>query len=216
MNNMHETQVKLLKLARSYNLAELSLRKISALVGLGDDNARLVQHHIDQLVKKGFLWIDRRSGEMRLLSEENDKNLLRIPIMGAADCGPAVQLADDRIEGYLSIAPSLLGLKPSKRYFAIRAVGSSMNRAKIRTFGGQKTGIHDGDLVIAENIIPSNLDAKPYIVAVIDGLANIKKLILGDGVACLESESTMKYMPIYLEPDVDNIIAGEVVGVVKG
>jgi SOS-response transcriptional repressor LexA len=90
-----------------------------------------------------------------------------------------------------------------------------MNRAKIRTFGNQLAGIDDGDMVIVERTMPADFSSKPYIVAVIDGLANIKKLVLGDGVAKLESESTSPYMPIYLTPEVENFICGVVVAVVK-
>lgn len=211
-SNMNETQQRLITLASSKNLARMPLREVASAVGVS--TPQLAQHHINQLVKKGLLWIDRRAGTMKLLTQDSSGSVMRIPILGAANCGPAAQFADDRIEGYLPIAPSLLGLKPNKTYFAVRAVGNSMNRAKILTLGGQKTGINDGDLVVAEKSIPDMLN--PYIIAVVDGLANIKKLTLGDGYARLESESSMKYAPIYLEPDLDSIVAGKVVGVVKG
>jgi SOS-response transcriptional repressor LexA len=209
---MNETQQKLIALASSKNLAQMPLREIAQAVGVA--TPQLAQHHINQLIRKGLLWIDRRAGKMKLLTEDTSGSVMRIPILGAANCGPALQFANDEIEGYLPIAPSLLGLKSSKTYFAVRAVGNSMNRAKILTLGGQKTGINDGDLVVAEKSIPST--SNPYIIAVVDGLANIKKLVLGNGYARLESESSMKYAPIYLEPNLDSIVAGQVVGVVKG
>lgn len=211
---MNETQQRILNLATNHNLALMPLREIAELVDV--DTPQLVQHHINQLVKKELLWIDRRGGRMKLLTQAQGNELMRIPIYGAADCGPATKFADDQIEGYLPIAPQLLGLNRNKSYFAVHAVGNSMNRAKVKTLGGQKVGIRDGDLVIAEKNIPVNLAAKPYIIAVLDGLANIKKLILGDGYARLESESTTKYMPIYLRSDMNDLIAGTVVGVVKG
>jgi SOS-response transcriptional repressor LexA len=216
---MHATQRKLLELAREENLAAVPLRRIGARVGLGDDNPRLVQHHLDQLTKKGFLWIDRRAGEMKLLGQRaGTGDLLRIPILGAANCGPATIYADDAVaEAYLSISENLLGLKKSKadRYFAIRAVGDSMNAAKIPAFGGVKTGIDDGDIVIVETSQP-DVSKKPYVLAVIDGLANIKKLVAGQGVAKLISESTRKYDPIYIDPSLqDEFVNGQIVGVVK-
>lgn len=212
---MHETQIKLLELAQSQNLAKMSLRKIGSLIGLGDNNARLVQHHIDQLVKKGFLWIDRSGGLMKLLNESNDESVYRIPIYGSANCGPATLLANDLVEGYLSLSPRLFSLRNGKQYFALRAVGNSMNKARVKTFGGQYSGIDDGDVVIVEKTLPTDVNTKPYIVAVIDGLANIKRLVAGNGVVKLESESTSPYMPIYLTPEIEEFICGVVVGVVK-
>lgn len=212
---MHETQLKLLELSRSHNLAKMPLRKIGSMIGLGDNNARLVQHHIDQLVNKGFLWIDRKSGSMKLLAESDGGAVLRIPIYGSANCGPAAQIADNTIEGYLSLSPQLFNLKGNKEYFALRAVGSSMNKAKVKTFGGQYAGIDDGDTIVVEKALPADVNSKPYIVAVIDGLANIKRLVIGNSVVKLESESTSRHMPIYLTPDVENFICGVVVAVVK-
>lgn len=209
---MNETQRKLIELASSTNLAKMTLKEIASAVGV--ETPQLAQHHINQLVKKGILWIDRRAGSMKLLTEGNSGDVMRIPIYGAASCGPATQFADDQIEGYLPISPSLLGLKVGKPYFAVKAVGNSMNKAKVPTLGKQKAGINDGDIVVVEKKLPST--PNPYIVAIVDGLANIKKLVLGEGYARLESESTMKYAPIYLEPDLDNFVAGQVVGVVKG
>ena len=111
---MHETQLKLLELARSHNLGKTSLRKIGSMIGLGDNNARLVQHHIDQLVKKGFLWIDRTSGVMKLLAESDGEAVFRVPIYGSANCGPATQIASDTVEGYLSLSPQLFNLKRTR------------------------------------------------------------------------------------------------------
>lgn len=209
---MNETQRRIMELASSRNIAQMTLSEVASAVGIA--TPQLAQHHINQLVKKGVLWIDRRAGLMKLLTKANSNAIMRVPIYGTANCGPATQFANDQIEGYLPISPSLLGLNTKKTYFAVRAVGNSMNKAKVSTLGGQKTGINDGDLVVAEKTLSNAVGQ--YIVAVVDGLANIKKLVCGEGYARLESESTSKYMPIYLEPDLDNFIAGRVVGVIKG
>lgn len=216
---MHITQQKLLELAQTQNLAQIPLRKIGTMIGLGPENARLVQHHIDQLVKKGFIWIDRPAKQMKLLTGDKMPDLLRIPILGAASCGPANERADDPAEpeGYLSISDKLLGLKRnhSQFYFAVRAVGNSMNRAKVRAFGGTLFGIDDGDLVIIEKTIP-DIKSRPYVLAIIDGLANIKRLVVGDGVVKLESESSSDHPTIYIDPSEHNeFVAGKVVGVIK-
>lgn len=88
-----------------------------------------------------------------------------------------------------------------------------MDNARIKTPSGTKLGITDGNMVIVEktNIASTN----DYIVAIVDGLANIKRLVVGDGFIKLESESNSVYEPIYLEPNLDNFVAGKVIGVIK-
>ncbi len=214
---MHGTQEQILALAKSNNLAKMTLREIADAVQA--TSAQAVQYHLDQLVKRELLWIDRRAGTMRLLTGvAGDNGLLRIPVYGAASCGPALLYADAGLpEDYLIIAESLLGLNRAKAetYFGVRAVGDSMNEASIPSFGGRRLGIDDGDMVIVEKTIPDSA-SRPYILAIIDGLANIKRLVLGDGVARLESESTARYLPIYIDPAQAAFIAGKVVAVVKG
>jgi len=101
--------------------------------------------------------------------------------------------------------------KRSKDLFAVRAVGESMNRARI----GNNT-IDDGDYVIIDKgrISPKNNE---YVLSVIDGMANIKKLIKTDGQIVLLSESSHDFPPIYIHADdVDrHLINGVAVKVMK-
>ena len=211
---MHENQQRIMDLASTHNLAKMTLREIGEKAGLGD-NPQLTRHHLGQLVKYGFLTIDKKSGQMKLASDSSsDGGLLSIPIMGQANCGEALSFADDRIEGYLQVSSTLIkdGIDDT---YALRASGDSMNTAKIETFGSGKAGIDDGDYVVVDrsDVMPSNND---YVVSVIDGLANIKKFRSDEYGVRLISESTQSYPPIVINPDEqDYSIAGKVIAVVK-
>ena len=213
---MHENQRKILELAENNNLAKMSLRVIGAKTGIGD-NPQLVRHHLQQLIKNGFLTIDKKAGAMKLASDQpvaKVSGLLSIPIMGQANCGQALSFADDQIEGYLQVSLTLIGSKVKKPY-ALKAVGESMTAAKIPTFGSQMAGIEDGDYVIVDggDRVASNNE---YIVAVIDGLANIKKLRQDAYGVRLVSESRQSYPPIPIgEEEQQDFVSGKVVAVVK-
>lgn len=212
---MNQYQAKILELAKETNIARISLAEIGRRIGDPEPiSAQLVQHHIHKLVKRGFITIDRRAGEFKLLTGTKTDSMFKIPLVGAANCGKADRIADDKIEGFVSVSPKLLNLDENKSYFAIKAVGNSMNQAKIPTFGGKLVGIRNNDIVIAEKTLP-DFDSKPYVVFVADGLANIKKLVKGEAALELQSESSEPHMPIYIDPTETNLVAGKVVGVVQ-
>lgn len=213
---MHEKQRLILDLASTTNLAEMSLREIGEKAGIGT-NPQLVRHHLQQLEKNGFLKIDKKSKQMKLMSalnEEKDKDLLYIPIMGQANCGQALTFAEDQIEGYLPVSPSLLRKQPEKPY-ALRAVGDSMVNAQIPTLGSAVAGIDEGDYVIVDGD-KTDVKNNDYIVSIIDGLANIKKLRADSYGVRLVSESRQPYPPITINPQEQSyFVGGKVIAVVK-
>ena len=90
---MHPIQQKLLELARSKNLAQITLREMAAEIGLPDESPQKVKHHLQQLQKKGLLIIDRSAGTMsRAASKPTiarglvkaSATLFSIPIVGTA------------------------------------------------------------------------------------------------------------------------------------
>lgn len=134
-----------------------------------------------------------------------------IPIVGAANCGPATVFADERIEGYLKVSTKLLPKKNSS-LFALVADGPSMNRAVIH----DGDTIEDGDFVVVDSEYksPKNGDV---VVAVIDGMATIKryKEDRKNDRIILEAESTENYLPIFLHESDDFSVSGKVIGVIK-
>ncbi len=215
---MHEIQVQLLELARSEDLSRIPLRKIAVMLNKKDMSPGVLQHHFAQLEKKKLLFIDRKVKTQQLGSDLTDKRFHRVPIVGAASCGPANSFADEAIEGYLNISKTSLQAKGS--LFAVRASGDSMNDSHVQTLNGRQTApIEDGDYAIVDTSFVSVEDnLNKYVVSVINGLANIKKLAKRAYDYALLSESTdmSKYPPIIIHEDDDYLINGRVIAVIKG
>lgn len=198
MNVLHPIQKSLLDLSEKQNLSGVSLRNIGAKIGIY--HPQLVKHHLSQLQKKGFLNIqNQRAVKKTNEADVNKEGLITIPILGAANCGTPTLIADEDIQGYLKISSSLIKFK--KTLFALQAIGDSMNKATIK---GQN--IEDGDYVIVDYDygFPKTGD---YIVSIIDGMANIKKLMIDkvNKKVTLFSESTHEYPPILVhEKDISS------------
>ena len=214
---MHQIQERLLQLAEQHDLSKIPLRKIASMLDKADMSPGVLQHHFSQLEKKGLLFVDRKVKTQQLGSRQNDDRFYSIPIVGAASCGPANELADEQIEGYLTISKSVIS--KSGPLFAVRAVGESMNNAKVKTLGGSRAPIEDGDYAIVDTgLISVEGNLNKYVVSIINGMANIKRLVNRRYDYALISESTNQsgYPPIIIHENDDYIINGQVVAVVKG
>lgn len=219
---MHNIQKALLELANEHNLGKLSYGEMSELLSANfgyDVYKQSVKHHLEQLLKKNLLGGSKESGDIRPESGTESGLLFSLPIMGNANCGEALEVAEDKVQGYVQISKRLLHIDSPvqlKRLFGLRAIGESMNTAAV---GSNKQPIDDGDFVLVDPKYGGNTNNK-YMVAVIDGAANIKRVVhdTGHNRVVLRSESNKKYPDIYLhEDDLEHVIfSGEVVGVVKG
>lgn len=214
ITSMNETQEQILELAKHNDITALGVRELARQLGVHPQTAK---YHREQLIKKGFI---KRTGTFKASTIERDMldgaDLVTIPYLGAANCGPAARIAGSEPEGQLRVSSRLLRTKKFNSLFAIKADGNSMNRASL--YG---EAIEDGDFVIVD----SEADPKKndYVVATVDNLANIKKFVpeLGpDGTPqriTLLSESTDKYEPIFIHPEdeAEQLIAGVAVQVIK-
>jgi len=214
--NVNEVQKKLLDLAETVNLSTHTYYRLAKTLDV--DHPYKVQFAIDQLVKKGKLVKNYKTGT---ISKPKDNcaadGMISIPYYGYVNCGEALAFAQDRIEGYLKITPSIVPISDFHNLFALKASGSSMNDARI---GGRK--VDDGDYIIARkktNYFPDNGD---YVISIIGGAANLKKFRKDtkNRQIVLESESTEDLPPIVIsEQDVNNLsaysIAAKAVAVVK-
>jgi repressor LexA len=208
---LHPIQEKLLKIVSKINMEKMSLRDIGLLVD--ESHPQKISHHLGQLEKKGFIEINKKTGEVKLINfkiGQSDSEIVAVPIYGNADCGEAKIIAEENLEGYLRVSRRLVG--KVKNIFAVRAQGPSMNRAKVN--GVQ--AIEDGDYVLIDpvNKNPSNGD---YVLSVIEGCANIKKFFLDkkENQIALVSESTENFKPIYIHADDNYMINGLVKNVIK-
>jgi SOS-response transcriptional repressor LexA len=205
---MHKTQELILDLVRGGGWNRKTLREVGAEIGC--PSAQQVKHHLEQLIGRGLVTFDRDAKTARMSRPIfSPAGLVPVPIVGAANCGPATIFANENIEGYLRVSPKIL--KKTSRIFAIRAQGISMNRAEV-----DGNTIEDGDYLIidADYRTPQNGD---IVLSVIDDAANIKKFLWDDetGQIVLVSESTKDIPPIYIHEDDSFMVNGRVVQVIK-
>lgn len=205
---MHPIREKILELAKTKNIFELGLRPLGREIGV--DKPQLIKHHLLQLQKLGLIKVKTRAGIRKNLQHSSNRQLLfvQIPVVGAANCGPATLIADENIEEYITVSESFL--KKKTNIFALVAKGNSMNRAQV---GGKSIEDNDYVVVDADTRTPSPGD---YILSIIDNCANIKKYArTKDGNVVLLSESTSNYPPIYIGEDEQFLVNGKVIQVIK-
>lgn len=217
---MHPIQEKLLTLSKTKNLAALSLRGMAEGIGLPKESPQRIKHHLLQLQKKGFLTIDRAKGVMEKADSkptwakgllEAKSRLFSIPIIGTANCGPATIFAEQNFQGFLRISSKLIGRSKPAGLYAIKASGSSMNRAEVN---GKR--IDDGDYIIV-NSVHKDVKTGDVVLAIVDNKATVKKYLddRANGQIVLLAESTFDYEPIFLHEDDDFAISAKVIGIVK-
>ena len=206
---MHSIQEKLLKILDQKNLTNMTLRDIGELIK--EPLPQKVKHHLEQLEKKGFVSYDRKTKTISRakLKSKQLSPFVSIPIVGAANCGPATIFANENIEGYLKISKNIL--HKCKNIFALKAQGLSMNRASINGMN-----IEDGDYIIIDSDYrtPRNGDV---VLSVIDDMANIKKYVFDEdnNQIVLVSQSTKDIPPIYVHEDDSFMVNGKVIQVIK-
>lgn len=208
---MHKTQTLLLQLSQTTDLSNMTFRQIGKLIG--EPHPQNVKHHLNQLINKGLLAPSRKYKQQSNFGKKALVNVdfVNIPIVGTANCGDANHIAEENLEGLLTVSKGLL--KNRKKVFAIKADGDSMNKADING-----SAIMDGDyiLVDSEKRIPETGD---YVVSIINGYANVKRFYRDKTTSqiVLKSESSKQIPPIFISAKdfSDYLVAGEVFAVLK-
>lgn len=189
-------------------------------IGMPEESPQKIKHHLLQLEKKGFLSIDRARGMVNRASSTPDwakgllskaSRLFSIPIVGTANCGPATIFAEQNFQGFLRASSKLVGRQRPNGLYAVKADGTSMNRAEIN---GKR--IEDGDFVIVDSE-DSSVNSGNVVLAIIDDKATIKRFIddREHDQIVLMADSFHDYAPIHLHPSDDFSISGKVIGVIK-
>lgn len=213
---MHNTQTALLNLAKHQDLGALSLRQIAKLVGV-ENKPQIVKHHLLQLERAGLMQVNLKKSVIRPINRGFNLKTVKslfysLPVVGAANCGPATIFAEGRTEGYLKVSTKMLPRKKQGLYVLV-AEGPSMNLAKIRPDGPT---IEEGDFVVVDSTYknPKNGD---IVVVVVDGMGTIKryKEDKEHDQIVLESESTETFMPIFIHRGDDFLISGKVIDAIK-
>jgi len=210
---MNIIQTQLLNLiASTPEMGSFSLRKIAELLG-AKGKPQIAKYHLQQLEKRGLIQMNLDEGVLKLVQKgynhATKSPLFAIPVVGAANCGPAVTYADQKVDSYLKISSSLLP-RNKNRLFAIKADGDSMNQAKING-----KSIETGDYVLVDR--EAKYGNGDVVLAIVDGLATIKEFYLDKthNRIILKANSDHEYMPIYIGEDDQFIINGKVVDIIK-
>lgn len=218
---MHPIQEKLVRLSKIRDLSKLSYREIGRQLADSDNpNDRVhptnVKYHLEQLIADGKIDASQRPVVRTATSVSTDSSspeLVKVPIVGSANCGPATIFANEKIEGYLQVSPSLLRTKNYNDLFALRASGESMNQTHV-----MGKAIDDGDFVIVDSSKVTPRDGE-RVVVVRDDVANIKRIFFDheEQVIILKSESTKDFSPIFVNPEDnwDGLVSGTVIQVIK-
>ncbi len=209
---MHILQTKIFNLSQSTNLGGMTYRQIGKLVG--DEHPQKIKHHMEQLQKKGLLKVSAQRQSITSIDQDSESDVfMSIPVLGAANCGQALTLADEHVDHYLQVSKSLISSPRNGELFAVKAIGDSMNEAVI----GQDK-LENGDYAIVRKIPGglSDFNGK-YVLSIIDGMANIKKLDVQEERILLRSVSTHDYPPIVISKSdyIDYMINGIVDTVIK-
>lgn len=137
IQKLHPVQEQLIKLLESNTHEPLSLRDIRDLLHLSSHST--VQHHLEQLEKKGYL---RRNPsnpqDFQVLATRPDMKVTYLNLYGMATCGPDGGVLDGNPIDRIAVESKILGF-PSSDAFLVKAKGKSM-----------EPKIHENDLVIVE------------------------------------------------------------------
>ncbi|PIR55127.1 repressor LexA [Candidatus Peregrinibacteria bacterium CG10_big_fil_rev_8_21_14_0_10_36_19] len=176
-------------------------------------------YHVKKLQEEGLL--EKETNRPRSIALYDDKTIkspvltqkgmdaVRIPILGAANAGPATLFAEENIQGYLKISRSQL--PRTEGVFALRVIGDSMNKAKING-----KNIEEGDYVLIDST-NNDADNNDYVLSVIDGCANLKKLKKNEeeGVVLMSESTNLKHKPIFVSSYDDFMINGKIFDIIK-
>lgn len=159
MKEMHPNQVKLLELLREHIDNPLTVRELQEFLDVKSPS--VVQHHIQQLEKNGFLKRNPSNPRDYQIIGEPEKPVVYLNQYGLAECGPNGSILDGNPVDQVPIASRLLKF-PALEAFIVVAKGDSM-----------EPQINAGDYVIAQQ--QSTAENGNIVVCLNDEKAIIKK-----------------------------------------
>ena len=149
--------------------------------------------------------IHRRGGRIRLtsasLAPNTSVSTMDVPLVGRIAAGAPI-LAEENVEAVIPVSTALA--RPGAKYFLLRVIGTSMNRAQVGD-----VNIEDGSIVLVRQ--QDTADDGNVVVALINDEATVKILERKNGIVILRPRSSDPHKPIVLT---DNcVIQGVVVAV---
>ena len=163
---------------------------------LSMSSTSVVQHHMQQLEKKGYLKRNPSNPRDYQILTDPDKPVSYLNLYGLAQCGPDGKFLDGNPIERIPIALRLLRF-PASEAFLVEAAGDSMTPR-----------INEGDLVIIQN--KNFADEGETVLCVNDEKVLIKKFKKDGENTLLISDNQDKYDPCIAKDDF------AIVGVVRG
>lgn len=205
-----DRQEEVLKIIRDFFLDYSYAPSLTELQSILKINTkRGVVSHLEALEKKGYII---RTSEPRGIQVVNDSDeeevyeyLVGIPILGYANAGTPMVLAQEQNMGILQVDKTLL--KNKKDLFGLIIKGDSMN---MRSIDGKS--LEEGHyLVVQKN---AQYEDGDVVVAIVDGCATVKNIKREKNLVILYPKSSNPiHKPIYLDSSSNSMINGKVVKV---
>jgi SOS regulatory protein LexA len=170
---------------------------------------RAVVKHLQALEKKGLINRSPSTRGITLRETQTGQMFIDVNILGYANAGAPMVIAQEQQLGYLRIKRNILPV--TKDLFALMIRGDSMNKREVE--GGK---LEDGNFaLIARKAEVRNGDV---VLAIIDNCATIKTYKRDRNIIVLYPESTnLRHQPFYLDAseESENDIYGKVIAVLS-
>lgn len=203
-------QDKVLRVIRDFYFENGKAPSLSELQGmLSISTKRGVVSHLEALEKKGFIIRTSEPRGIHIVDEsENEmvyEYLVGIPILGYANAGTPLVLAEEQNLGILQLDRSLIGRK--ERLFALIVKGDSMNMRQI-----EGKNIEEGQYIVVQK--DAEYEDGDVVLAIVDGSATVKNIKRDKDMVILYPQSNNPiHKPIYLDINTNSLINGKVIKV---
>lgn len=169
---------------------------------------RGVVNHLEALEKKGYIIRTSEARGIQIIDEAKEEvyeYLVGIPILGYANAGTPMVLADEQNLGILQVERSLIGNK--KNLFGLIIKGDSMN---MRSLDGKR--LEEGHYLVVQK--DKEYENGDVVVAIVDGCATVKNIKKEKDIVILYPQSSNSlHKPIYLDSNSNSMINGKVIKV---
>ena len=207
-----EKQENVLRIVRNFFLDNgyaPSLTELQTLLNIS--TKRGVVGHLEALERKGYIIRTSEARGIQIIADEDEEEvyeyLVGIPILGYANAGTPMVIAQEQSLGTLQADRSLVG--GSKDLFGLIIKGDSMN---MRDLNGKK--LEEGHYLVVQR--DSDFENGDVVVAIVDGCATVKNIRKEDDVVILYPQSSNPiHKPIYLDVNSDSMINGKVIKVLE-
>lgn len=208
-----EKQEVVLKVVRNFFLDNghaPSLTELQTLLNIS--TKRGVVNHLKALERKGYIIRTSEPRGIQIVGEGREDDvvyeyLVGIPILGYANAGTPLVLAEEQNLGILQVDRGIVGNRED--LFALIVKGDSMN---MREISGKK--LEEGQYLVVQKT--SDIEDGDVVVAIVDGCATVKSFKKGHDMVILYPQSDNPiHKPIYLDSNTDSLINGKVIRVLE-